>query len=82
MLAHEMKNLGWKWKKSKCNKNCPLWIMQTLFWGYGHVFDRPTLISLVASVFWSLRDDNRPHRSVSSGVPIKTMDVLFYVGPL
>ena len=31
-------------------------------------------------IFWSLCDDNRPHRSVSSRVPIKPN--MFYVGPL
>lgn len=33
-----------------------------------------------ANVFWSLRDNNRPRRSVSSRVPIKPN--MFYVGPL
>jgi hypothetical protein len=28
-------------------------------------------IEVGVSLFWSLRDDNRPHQSVSSGVPIK-----------
>ena len=32
------------------------------------------------TVFWSLRDGNRPHQSISSEVPIKPY--VFYVGPL